>query len=210
MTDRATFLTRIGEALGRRPRDPVPPPPALDEALVRRVEDSDAKVERFLAEVVAAGGEAIDAPAGVLPATIGARLSELGVTEVTLDLEAERLGLGEACARVGLTPVPPEGAVQPDAGITGATRAIAETGTVVLDASRGNPRGVSLRPRIHVAVVLESRIVPDLVDALRGSDAMPSARTWVTGPSKTADIEGILVTGVHGPETWIVAVARGA
>ena len=209
MTDRATFLTRIGEALGRRPRDPVAPPPSLDEGCVRRVSADDPLLERFVAEVLAVGGEILRGPAAVLPATIAARLSSLGIHDVVLDEGAMRLGIGEACEREGLRRHPLDSAPEDAAGITTVRGAIAETGSVILDAARGSPRGVSLLPRTHVAVVLEAQLVPDLCDALALPGPTPSARVWVTGPSKTADIEGVLVTGVHGPGRWIVAVAEG-
>ena len=63
-------------------------------------------------------------------------------------------------------------------------------------------RSLTLAPPLHVAVVGASQILPDGIDALSASalaDGWPANVTWITGPSKTADIEGVLVTGVHGP-----------
>lgn len=88
-------------------------------------------------------------------------------------------------------------------GITWADLAIAETATVMLSAGLDRPRLASLAPPIHIVLVRESDIVPHLEDAM---DRFGAGRTSVliTGPSRTADIEGVLVRGVHGPGQLIV------
>lgn len=89
-----------------------------------------------------------------------------------------------------------------DASITGVSGAIAETGTIVCDSGKCVARGASLIPPIHIAVVGVSQIVPDLCDYFESPGvvtAVPANINLITGPSKTADIEGTLVTGVHGP-----------
>jgi L-lactate dehydrogenase complex protein LldG len=88
-----------------------------------------------------------------------------------------------------------------DCGVTDAYAAVAETGSIVMKASPGHGRVLSLTPPIHVAV-LEPRIfLPDLVDLFEkvSREGVGSGVTLITGPSKTSDIEGQLVTGVHGP-----------
>lgn len=88
-------------------------------------------------------------------------------------------------------------------GVTWADLAIAETGTVVLSAGLDRPRLASLAPPVHVVLVRKNDIVPHLEDAM---ERYGSGRTSVliTGPSRTADIEGVLVRGVHGPGQLIV------
>lgn len=83
-------------------------------------------------------------------------------------------------------------------GVTLATAAIAETGTIVLTDRSTPDRLAALAPWVHVAVVRRSDIVASVADCIAGLDADPSV-VLVTGPSKTADIEGILIEGVHGP-----------
>ena len=92
-------------------------------------------------------------------------------------------------------------------GITGADYAIAETGSVVVVPRRGLSRLVSVVPPVHVAIVRPSDVVGTLDDlfALRrleyarnGGD-MGSYLNFITGPSRTADIEQTIVVGVHGP-----------
>ncbi len=85
-----------------------------------------------------------------------------------------------------------------DFGITAADGAIAETGTLVLSDRGTSSRLAALAPWVHVAVVKPDRIHPDISAALAALPADPNL-VWVTGPSKTADVEGILIEGVHGP-----------
>jgi L-lactate dehydrogenase complex protein LldG len=89
-----------------------------------------------------------------------------------------------------------------DASITGVSAAIAETGTIVCPSGPGLARGASLIPPVHIAVVSVEQLLPDLYDYLAAFNdvaALPTNANLITGPSKTADIEGILITGVHGP-----------
>ena len=92
-------------------------------------------------------------------------------------------------------------------GITGADYAIAETGSVVLLPGPGVSRLVSLAPPVHVALVRPQELLETLEDLflLRrnayydGDGDMGSYMNFITGPSRTADIEQTIVVGVHGP-----------
>jgi L-lactate dehydrogenase complex protein LldG len=83
-------------------------------------------------------------------------------------------------------------------GITRATAAIAETGTLVLTEADTSRRLAALTPWVHVAVLAREKIYLDVPQAVA---ALPKDANiiWCTGPSKTADVEGILIEGVHGP-----------
>jgi L-lactate dehydrogenase complex protein LldG len=92
-----------------------------------------------------------------------------------------------------------------EVGITDVDAAIAESGSIVVSTS-GRIRNAWITPPVHIAIVRASQIIPDLVDLFEShpdasqTDALDAASTTIiTGPSKTADIEGVLVTGVHGP-----------
>ena len=93
-------------------------------------------------------------------------------------------------------------------GITGVDYAVAETGSVVLMPRRGISRLVSLLPPVHVALVRPQDIVESLDDLFllrrleyhRNGGEMGSYLNFITGPSRTADIEQTLVVGVHGPK----------
>ena len=92
-----------------------------------------------------------------------------------------------------------------DLGVTGVDYAIAETGTCVIIARRGVSRLVSLLPPVHVAIVERGQVLPSLDElfTLRRDDFIRgdfgSYMNLITGPSRTADIEYTIVTGVHGP-----------
>ena len=83
-------------------------------------------------------------------------------------------------------------------GITRATGAIAESGTLILDDERTSRRLAALAPWIHVAVLERHEIHRTIADGLAALGDNPNI-IWCTGPSKTADVEGILIEGVHGP-----------
>ena len=92
-----------------------------------------------------------------------------------------------------------------DLGITGVDYAIAETGTCVIVPTTGSSRLVSLLPPVHIALVERGQVLPSLDElfTLRRRDFVEgdlgSYMNLITGPSRTADIEYKLVTGVHGP-----------
>jgi L-lactate dehydrogenase complex protein LldG len=83
-------------------------------------------------------------------------------------------------------------------GITKAAGAIAESGTIILADSTTSTRLGALAPWVHVAVIERAKIFPDLPAAVAALGNEPNV-VWITGPSKTADVEGILIEGVHGP-----------
>jgi len=95
-----------------------------------------------------------------------------------------------------------------DLGLSGADYALSETGTLVLVARKGQARAISLLPPVHIAVLKAERLLSNLNDLfpllrsdIEAGDGEPaSAITFITGPSRTADIELTLVVGVHGPQ----------
>jgi len=95
-----------------------------------------------------------------------------------------------------------------DLGVSGVDYALADTGTLVLLARKGQARSISLLPPVHIAVMKPEQVLSglsDLFPLLRGKAEaegrdLSSAITFITGPSRTADIELTLVVGVHGPQ----------
>ena len=83
-------------------------------------------------------------------------------------------------------------------GITRASGAIAESGSLIIDDLRTSRRLAALSPWVHVAVIDNAEIHRTISDALTALGDSPNI-IWCTGPSKTADVEGILIEGVHGP-----------
>lgn len=107
------------------------------------------------------------------------------------------------------------GAVDADlVGITGCQCAIAETGTLMLLSGPDTPATVSLLPETHIAIVAASRIVAGMEDAwalLRAEHGEPPrAVNFVSGPSRTGDIEQTIVLGAHGPYRVHLVVVTGA
>lgn len=94
-----------------------------------------------------------------------------------------------------------------DFGITGVAWAVAETGSLCVESGGAHRLLASLAVPNHIAVVRADQILPDLLDlAARTPAEMPANRTLISAPSKTADIEMILVEGVHGPKVVYVVV----
>ncbi len=92
-----------------------------------------------------------------------------------------------------------------DVSITGCETLVARTGTMVLSAAQESGRTTSVYAPIHVCVAYTNQVVYDVKDALLGLkekyvDSFPSFVSFASGPSRTADIEKTLVTGVHGPK----------
>jgi len=96
-------------------------------------------------------------------------------------------------------------------GITGCFCAIAETGTLLLLSGERMPKVTALLPETHIAVVPRSRLVATLEDAFallrREKGELPRSTWFVSGPSRTADIEQTIVIGAHGPyRTHVILV----
>ena len=87
--------------------------------------------------------------------------------------------------------------------VTGAYAAVAETGSLVLLSSPESPTTLNFLPDDHVIVVRESQIVPHIEDVWvrmrHDKQAMPRTVNFITGPSKTADVEQTIQEGAHGP-----------
>ena len=88
-------------------------------------------------------------------------------------------------------------------GISGCFCAVAETGTLLLCSGAGTPATVSLLPETHIALVPVARLVATMEDAFAMVRAelgdMPRALNFISGPSRTGDIEQTIVLGAHGP-----------
>ena len=92
-----------------------------------------------------------------------------------------------------------------DAAITGCEYLVARTGTIVMSAAQQSGRTVSVYAPIHICIAYSNQLVYDIKDALqllklKYANNIPSLITFASGPSRTADIEKTLVTGVHGPK----------
>jgi iron-sulfur cluster protein len=98
--------------------------------------------------------------------------------------------------------------IEATVGISGANMAIAETGTIVLVTNEGNADLTTTLPPVHIALFGIDKVVATLEDAVAVLRMLPRSGTgqvmtsyvnWITGPSRSADIEQSLTIGVHGP-----------
>jgi L-lactate dehydrogenase complex protein LldG len=166
------------------------------DLLADRLTDYRAAVRRcapdgLAAEVASAlasrGARRVVVPPGLDPALLAG-----AVAEVTVDGQPEVLT--------------PAALDNMDAVVTGAAVAVAETGTIVLDASPAQGRrAITLVPDYHLCIVHAGQVtelVPEAVAQLAATADRPL--TWISGPSATSDIELERVEGVHGPRTLVV------
>ena len=106
-----------------------------------------------------------------------------------------------ASAGLSIEPRPASGSDR--LGITGSFCAVAETGTILITSGASTPTTGALLPDTHIAVVRADRIVSGLEEAFalvrRELGAMPRALNFISGPSRTGDIEQTIVLGAHGP-----------
>ena len=205
------ILHKVRTALGRSAGQTPAEPPAVR----LRVPDLDggARVDSLLRAVAALAGKTLQAASreeacayaaslldgGSAVASNAPFLAECGV----LSLPGVQSGfqdrhcLKAACAAAAL-------------GITSADYALADTGTLVMLSSPEEARMVSLLPPVHLAILPKQRILTgldELFTLLPQPCEATSSMVLVTGPSRTADIEQILVRGVHGPgEIHVVVV----
>ena len=139
----------------------------------------------------------------------------------TGDPVVERLGVEEHLASAGLEVLTPEDVfwherlAEAGVGVTGAVTAAATSGTVGIACGPRAPRATSLVPPAHICLVRRATMVEDLADALyhcapEATDAadLPSGLVWVSGPSRSADLELVLTVGVHGPGSVDVIVVE--
>jgi L-lactate dehydrogenase complex protein LldG len=197
------FLKRVSAALAVR-GEPVSLPDDLEIARVVRPEQD------IVAEFAARAEQAkmivhrVADESALVEKTVEV-LRQVGATSAVVpdDGLPGRAGIVERLGREGIKLVDadePDGAFSADAGITGVDMAVAETASLCLTSGGGRRRLASLAVPTHIGVVRAEQIVPDLLDWAAQTPAQPPAcQTLVSAPSKTADIELILVMGVHGP-----------
>ena len=131
--------------------------------------------------------------------------------DAEVDEAVKRITEGKRIA-VSSSPISKDDLFTVDVGITSAQAGIAETGTLVLDSSVERNRLVSLVPPIHIAILDASKIfltLGETLAALQAGEELSPAITFITGPSRTADIELTLTLGVHGPQELYVIINDG-
>ncbi len=200
---RDQVLSKVRTALGRTSGQP---PPAIMPAMLKVQEaPREARVTEFIRHFENLAGKAF-------------RVSDFGTARArVLDLLENRTAVAsnapflEEC---GITSLPhvqsgirkleqlSRACAEASAGITSADYALSATGTLIMLASPREARLISLLPPLHIAVIPASAILTsldELFTLLPEPAEQTSSMVMITGPSRTADIEQILVRGVHGP-----------
>ena len=197
------ILYKVRTALGRVSGQP--PPPLAPPLLRVPKRDQSARVNEFIRNFENLAGKAFHVPDAAAArgcvadllngstaiASNSPFLAETGV----LSLKGVSGGVTDYNELRGLC-------ATAAAGITSADYALAETGTLVMLSSAKEVRTISLLPPMHIALIPAFALIENLDELLtlhpRPAD-ITSAMVLITGPSRTADIEQILVRGVHGP-----------
>ncbi len=210
MNSRDAILGRVRTALGRR-EGQVPPEPPGVRLRIPRV-DMEARLRSVTTRLEALGGQVYRAntpqDAGAWVARELANrtaivsnapfLNECGIR----DLSGVRGGVTERDELRRLC-------AQAEVGISSADYALADTGTLVMLSSTDEARMISLLPPAHIAVLPTNRVLTgldELFSVLPFPSSTTSSMVLITGPSRTADIEQILVRGVHGPGRVLVVL----
>jgi L-lactate dehydrogenase complex protein LldG len=203
-------IENIRKSLGRTAQTPLNLRPAIYES--RQPEAVESETARFLDEIKKLSG-------------IGQKLSPIDVESALTTLVEEQnirkatvwetshlkqLGIAEILNSLGIELVSPNANKQEmarcDLGITEADFILPETGTLVLLSSAERSRAVSLLPRIHLAMVRPEMLRADMHQVF--ADAKDHHYlVFITGPSRTADIELTVTLGVHGPRNlyvWVI------
>lgn len=178
------------------------PRPRLDGDLLARFREKSEGLSSTV-DLVAAWGD--------IPGAVARYLNEQGLP---LQVVGWPLIAGHPWVDAGIH-FAARGAVDADrVGVTGCYCAIAETGTLMLLSGPDTPATVSLLPETHIAIVAASRIVAGMEEAWALARAergeLPRAVNFISGPSRTGDIEQTIVLGAHGPYRVHLVVVTGA
>lgn len=215
-TTRDALLGRIRGALGRE-RTVAPAPldvRVTNEAMVRLMHPSGDLTAIFLERARSVGMTTHVCPAETFLPTVESIARSLNVQRVAISIEDPVLRRAVDATQLSRVEWSGAGTIDPlydaDAGVIDVFAALAETGSLVVRSSTSTSRGGFLVPPYCIVLVRSSQILPDMVDLWRRFTSMPTSIVVITGPSKTADIEGVLITGVHGPKGVHVVVIHDA
>ena len=209
MTVTGNVIENVRRSLGRTQTPAtVPPPPAIPDPVARLVHSPIGLPDLFNKRAAALKMLVSSVRVDNLAKEMAAFLHERKCRSVMLSDTPllRKLEVGDALDEAGFSArywsgVTADGAYDYDAGVTEVDYAVAETGTLVIRHRPEHGRLLSLVPFVHVAVIEPKAFLPDLIDLFEvlSRDGVGSGVTMISGPSKTADIEMNVVTGVHGP-----------
>ena len=196
-------VENVRRSLGRTGQALLPPRPVIYPS--RIAESADCEIERFLNEIKLLSGSGQSVAPTDIKNALTSLVSECNIHRATFWHTPlfQKLGIQSTLLDLGVDLVSPAANKHEmalcDLGITEADYLLPETGTLVLRSSAERPRGVSLLPRIHLAIVRRDMLRADMQEVF--AEARDSHYlVFITGPSRTADIELTVTLGVHGPK----------
>ena len=204
MTGRSAILARLAAAQ-RTAR--LPPAPDAKPFVSAPRSPAECR-ERFMQELAALG---VDGHVEPTPEGVRERVRALVAGKKVLSWDADQLpyDLGPVLGGAVTGASPRDEQASAEIGVTGCHGAIAETGSLAVLSGRGRSRAVSLLPPVHLAVVRTEDLLFSMGEFFaRHADRIggEASCTFITGPSRTADIELTLTLGVHGPGKVIVVM----
>lgn len=210
---REEILGKVRAALDRSAASPVPPVPQTARVKPRAAGTTDAEIDLLFAEIGKLNGVTRhlvhrEELQSALADLVRAEEVRKATVWATPDLQA--LDVAGTLKALGVELVSPQAGprlvAECELGVTGVDAGLPETGTLVLRSSPERPRVVSLLPRVHLALLRPAALRADLHQAfaeVKGDGYF----VFITGPSRTADIELTLTLGVHGPRSlyaWLL------
>ena len=211
-------IENVRRALGRTAQisspngTPLSLRPAVYES--RQPESVESEIERFLGEVKKLSGVGQKLSPSEIDPALKTLVEEQNIHKATVweTPRLRQLGITKILNSLGVELVSPNANKHEmalcDLGITEADYLLPETGTLALHSSAEKPRAVSLLPRVHLAIVRPEMLRPDMhqvfAEAKDGNYLV-----FITGPSRTADIELTVTLGVHGPKNLYVWMMEG-
>ena len=207
---REAILADIRKTLQHAPG--APPPPAPRALPPRAAAASEEEIEKLVTEINALKGWACRLNRAAVPQALADLVKNESIRRaVTWNTPGlAQLGVRERLRGLGVEVIPHDAEKQvmaeAELGITEADFALPETGTIALLSSPDKPRSVSLLPRVHLAILHSSALRADLHEVFAEAKN-EGYLIFITGPSRTSDIELITTIGVHGPRSlyvWIL------
>lgn len=225
---RSRILARIREALqevapprhldqhGGHPQSP-PSPKDRSHWLPSVPADWEGRVQLFAENLLALKAEWLPCHS---PQELTVNLQQLAASSEWTRIGMHGLSFGqEALDSLSLPklrtdlPFDPHELEQCSVGITNCECIVAQTGSVLISSTKSGGRALSVLPPHHVVIAHKSQLVPDLVEAFdflqaQYGENLPTYLSFITGPSRTGDIERILVLGAHGPKRLSILFAN--
>lgn len=206
-------IENIRRSLGRTAQTSFPQgtPLSLRPAICepRLPQSVDSEIECFLSEIKKLSGVGQRLSADKIADALKILVSEQNIQKATIwdTPYLKQLGITDSLRSLGVELISPNANKHDmalcDLGITEADYLLPETGTLVLRSSVEKPRGVSLLPRVHLAMIRPEMLRADMHQVFAEAKDTHYL-VFITGPSRTADIELTVTLGVHGPKNLYV------